>query len=495
MTATETPIDADARRFLDAPKRLLIGGEWVEAASGETFSALDPATGETLAELPAGSAADVDAAVGAARQAFDDGWATLNPTARSQLLWSVADTIEAHAEELAVLESLDTGKPVAMARQIDVPSTAAWFRYWAGWPTKIEGATVPLSIPFGEWHAYTRREPVGVVAAITPWNFPLLYNAWKAAPPLACGNTVVLKPAEDTSLTTLRIGELMLEAGIPAGVFNVVTGDGPSAGAPLAAHPGVDKVGFTGSAETGRLIVDAARGNLKRVSLELGGKSPNIVFADADLEQAIPGAANAIFFNQGEVCTAGSLLYVERSVFDQVVEGVCAQAAGIRLGPGLDPETQMGPLVSAQHLDKVSGLVASGVAGGGRAATGGKRPDGRGYFYEPTVLVDAGAELDVVREEVFGPVVVAIPFDDVDEIAAVANNTRFGLAAGFWTRDLSRAHRLAARLKAGNVYVNCFNMVDVALPFGGYKESGWGRDLGKDAIDLYTETKSVVMAL
>jgi len=495
MTSVHTSIDGDARRFLDAPRRMLLGGDWVEAASGETFPSYDPATGEVLAEVPSAGAEDVDTAVRAARSAFEAGWSTTNPGDRSRLLWHVADLVEEHAEELATLESLDTGKPLAAARQIDVPTTAAWFRYWAGWPTKIEGATPSVSIPFGEWHVYTRREPIGVVAAIMPWNFPLLYNAWKAAPPLACGNTVVLKPAEETPLSTLRMGELFLEAGFPEGVVNVVTGDGPTAGAPLAGHPDVDKIGFTGSAEIGRLIVDAARGNLKRISLELGGKSPAIVFADADLDQAIQGAANAIFFNQGEVCTAGSRLFVQRAVFDRVVEGVSEKARAIRLGPGLDADTDMGPLVSAQHLEKVSGLVTAGIGDGARATAGGGSPERSGYFYEPTVLVDVTPAMAVVREEVFGPVVVATPFDDVDEIASVANDTRFGLAAGFWTRDLSLAHRLAARLKAGNVFVNCFNMIDAAVPFGGYKESGWGRDLGKDALELYTETKSVVIAL
>jgi phenylacetaldehyde dehydrogenase len=472
-----------------------IDGRGVEAASGATFPTYDPATGEVIAQVAAGDGEDVDRAVAAARRAFDGAWSRITPSLRGRLIWKLADLIEEHGDELAQLESYDNGKPVSVARAADVPLSADCLRYMAGWATKIEGTTVAVSVEGSRFHAYTLREPVGVVAQIIPWNFPLLMAAWKLGPALATGCTVVLKPAEQTPLSALRLAELVAEAGFPDGVVNVVPGYGETAGAALAAHPGVDKVAFTGSTEVGKLIVQAAAGNLKKVSLELGGKSPNVVMADADLDAAIPGAANAIFFNHGQCCVAGSRLFVEKKVFDRVVEGVAEQAQKIKVGPGLDPGTEMGPLVSDEQLRRVCGYLDSGVAEGARALVGGKRVGERGYFVAPTVLVDTKPQMRVVREEIFGPVVAAIPFDDPAEIVASANDTPYGLAAGVWTRDVSRAHELAAKMRAGTVWINSYNVFDTAMPFGGYKESGWGRENGKDVLGLYTEVKAVYTRL
>ncbi|HTB50658.1 MAG TPA: aldehyde dehydrogenase family protein [Solirubrobacteraceae bacterium] len=476
-------------QWLSGPMRMLIGEDWVQAGSGESLIDIDPATCEPLAEVPAGDAADIDAAVGAARQARA-GWAGASPDRRSRVLWRMSELVEQHADELALLDTLDSGKPLLSARGIDLPAAAQMLRYWAGWPTKIEGATIPISTP-GSYQSYTLCEPVGVVGVIVPWNAPALFVAWKVGAALACGNTVVLKPAEETPLSALRLAELGLEAGLPAGALNVVTGFGETAGAALAAHPDVDKVAFTGSVETGRRVVGSALGNLKKVSLELGGKSPNIIFSDADLASAIPGAASAIFFNQGCVCAAGSRLFVHESVFDEVIAGVIAAAERIRLGPGIDPHTRMGPLVSEAQRDRVSGLVRSGVEAGARPVTGGRCREGPGFFYEPTVLLDVEPDMRVVREEIFGPVVVAEPFGEVEEVIAKANDTAYGLAAGVWTRELATVHALAMRIRAGTVWVNTYNVVDPALPFGGVRQSGWGRDLGRAALDLYTETKAV----
>jgi phenylacetaldehyde dehydrogenase len=409
------------------------------------------------------------------------------------VLWRLADLLDEHADELALIESLDNGKLLAEA-QGDIGFAAEVFRYYAGAATKIDGRTVTPSMP-GEWHAYTLREPLGVVGQIIPWNFPLMMASWKVAPALAAGNTVVLKPAEQTPLSALRLGELFLEAGLPPGAFNVVNGVGSVAGAAIAAHDGVDKIAFTGSAATGRSILHAAAGNLKKVSLELGGKSPNVVFADADLEAATSTAAAAIFSHMGEVCIAGSRLYVQQEVFDDVVAGVAEQARGLRIGSGTDPDSQIGPLVSDEQLQRVTGYIEEGLRGGARALAGGARHGEHGYFVEPTVLVDVEPDARVVREEIFGPVLVARPFDDPVELASEANDTRYGLAAGVWTKDLSKAHRAAAQLKAGMVFVNTYGAIDPSLPFGGFKESGWGRELGPDAMDLYTETKTVVVAL
>jgi phenylacetaldehyde dehydrogenase len=481
--------------FLSHPGRLLIDGEWVESASGATFETINPATEERLAEAARGEKEDIDRAVRAARKAFayESEWRRMSPSARGKLIWRIGDLIEQHTEELAMLESLDNGKPVGVARVADVPLAADLFHYMAGWPTKILGDTTPISAA-GEYLSYTLREPVGVVGQIIPWNFPLLMAAWKLGPALACGCTVVLKPAEQTPLSALYLGELLLEAGLPAGVVNIVTGFG-DAGAALSGHDDVDKVAFTGSTEVGKLIVGAAAGNLKKVSLELGGKSPNVVFADADLDTAIAGAANGIFFNHGQCCNAGSRLYIQKAAFDEVVAGVAEQAKQITVGPGLEPGSQMGPLISDEQFEKVLGYLQSGADAGAEAVVGGVRVGDRGYFVAPTVLTNTSNDMKVVREEIFGPVVCAIPFDDPDEIVPVANDTNYGLAAGVFTRDITKAHRTAARLRAGTVWINTYHVFDAAQPFGGYKESGWGREMGHHVLENYLETKAVCVAL
>ncbi|RAY12636.1 betaine-aldehyde dehydrogenase [Actinomadura craniellae] len=484
--------------FVATPRRMFIGGQWVEAVSGRTFATPDPATGETLAHVAEGDAADIDRAVAAARRAFEEGpWSRMTASERGRLIWKIGDLILEHTDELARLESLDNGKPFTVAQAADVPLAADLFHYMAGWATKIEGNTIDISVPYmpgASFHSYTLREPVGVVGQIIPWNFPLLMAAWKLGPALATGNCVVLKPAEQTPLTALRLAELIAEAGIPDGVVNVVPGYGETAGARLAAHPGVDKVAFTGSTEVGKQIVQAAAGNLKKLTLELGGKSPNIVFEDA-ADGAVAGAANAIFFNHGQCCVAGSRLFVHRSRFDEVVEGVADIAKTIKLGPGLDPGTQMGPLVSDEQLRRVTGYLESGRVAGATTVVGGGRHGDRGYFVEPTVITGTRADMQIVREEIFGPVVVAEPFSDLDEIAAQANDTEYGLGAGIWTRDISKAHALAKKIRAGTVWINCYNVFDAALPFGGYKQSGWGREMGHEALNAYTEVKAVTTQL
>lgn len=495
------PISDAVRRFLATQNRpMLIGERWVGAASGEVLPSYDPASGDLLANVPAGAAADVDLAVAAARAALRDGrWTGLTPSERARVLWRVADLIEAHIDELAELETLDQGKPLFVGRWAEIPGAVEQFRYFSAQCTKIEGSTIPSSInyqPEGKRiFAYTQKEPVGVVGAIVPWNSPLVLTAMNLAPALAAGCSVVLKPAENTSLTALRLGELVLEAGLPPGVLNIVTGYGADAGAALAAHGDVDKISFTGSTATGRAIIDAAKGNLKKVSLELGGKSPVIVCADADLDAAIPGAANAIFFNAGQVCVAGSRLYVHRSIFDRVVEGVAEAARGIELGHGLIESTQMGPLVSNVQAERVAGYLERAGAAGATLVTGGGRPDPAGAFIEPTVVADVSSDMEIVREEVFGPVIVCAPFDSIEDVAELANVTDYGLAASIWTESLSLAHRLASDVQAGTVWINCHAMYDASLPIGGVKQSGWSRLSGQQAVDNFLNTKTVCAVL
>jgi len=497
--AVSPSIDNAAASFIAKQGKILINNQWTNSASGKTFHTYNPATGEVLATVAEGDREDIDRAVKAARKAFESGpWRNMTSSERGKLVWRLADLLEKHTEEFATLESLDNGKPLTVARVADVPLAVDIFRYMAGWSTKIEGNTIPISVPYApgaKFLAYTQREPVGVVGQIIPWNFPLLMAAWKLAPALATGCTVVLKPAEQTPLSALRLGELIVEAGFPEGVVNIVTGFGETAGAALASHWDVDKVAFTGSTEVGKLIVAASAGNLKKVTLELGGKSPNIVFADSDLSTAIPNAASAIFFNHGQCCCAGSRLYVEKSIFDKVVEGVSEHASKIKVGPGLDPETQMGPLVSQEQLERVCNYMDIGAKEGAKAVVGGKRKGDKGYFVEPTVLVNTNPKMKVVQEEIFGPVVTALPFKDIDDVIAQGNDTSYGLAAGVWTKDISKAHRVASALKAGTVWINCYNIFDAAMPFGGYKQSGWGREMGHDVLELYTQKKAVCTML
>ncbi len=494
------PRSPGARAFLaGGDKGILIGGAW-EAGSGGRIATRDPATGAILAHIARGGADDVDRAVAEARRALELGpWATMTPMERARILWAIADTLEAHIDELAELETLDQGKPLFVGRWAEIPGAINQFRFFSGQALSIEGRTINSSItyqPAGKQvQSWTLREPVGVVAAIVPWNSPLVLTAMKLAPALAAGCTVVLKPAEDTSLTAIRLCELMLEAGLPAGVVNLVTGYGHEAGAALAAHPGVDKVAFTGSTATGRAILEAAKGNLKRVSLELGGKSPAIVLPDADLDLTIPGVAGAIFFNAGQVCVAGSRLYVHRSIYDRVLEGVVGYAEGMKLGHGLDPESQMGPLVSRRQADKVAEYVEGARRAGASVLTGGAQRGDAGTFIEPAVVAGCAPDAAIVREEVFGPVLVAQAYDDLSEVVDAANDSDYGLAASVWTGSLSEAHRLSRRIKAGTVWINCHSMYDASLPIGGVKQSGWGRDSGQLAMDNYLEWKTVCAVL
>jgi phenylacetaldehyde dehydrogenase len=474
--------------FLAESHGLFIGGEEVEARSGERFDVHNPATGEVIAGVPSAGSEDVDEAVRAAREAFP-AWRDLPPARRAELLWNLGTRISEATDELAQLETLDNGKPIGEALAVDIPLCAELFRYYAGWATKIEGQTATPS--FGSFHTYMRREPVGVVGAIIPWNFPLLMCGYKLGPSLAAGCTVVLKPAEQTPLAALRLGELIREVGFPPGVVNVVTGFGETAGAPLAAHPDVDKITFTGEHTTGQKIVEASKGNLKRISLELGGKSPSLVFDDADLEAALSGTHGAVFFNQGQCCIAGARVFAHERIKEEFAARLVDRARGIRLGNGLDPGTDMGPLVSEEQQRRVTGYISAGADEGATIAYGGDSVSGPGYFVRPTVFTDVSPEMRIMREEIFGPVAMVSSFSDEDEAIARANDTHFGLAAGIWTRDVKRAHRVAAKVSAGTVWVNTYGMFDAAIPYGGFKLSGYGKELGREALEQYLQTKTV----
>jgi acyl-CoA reductase-like NAD-dependent aldehyde dehydrogenase len=491
-------VEPSVEQFVTAPlRKMLIDGKWVEAASGKTFDTLDPATGKVLARVAEGDAEDVDRAARAARRAFDAGpWPRMAPAERQKILLKLADLIEAHALELAQLETLDNGKALGESQAVDIPAAAETFRYYAGWVNKIAGDTNPTDPAFFN---FTLREPVGVCGQIIPWNFPLLMAAWKLAPALACGNTSVLKPAEQTPLTALRLGELLQEVGVPDGVVNIVPGFGPTAGGAIVRHPLIDKVAFTGSTEVGKEIHRETASTLKRVSLELGGKSPNIVFADADVTEAVKGALVGVFFNQGEVCCAGTRLFVEEKVHDEFADAVAKAASTMKQGHGLEAGTQVGPLVSQEQLERVTGYLEIGKQEGAKVLTGGERHTAPGleggYFVKPTVFTGVRNDMRIAQEEIFGPVVSVIPFKDETDAVLQGNDTLYGLAAGVWTRDVSKAHRVARSIRAGTVWVNCYNVFDVMAPFGGYKQSGYGRELGRHALDLYTQVKSVWMRI
>ncbi|MCZ0874781.1 aldehyde dehydrogenase family protein [Peribacillus sp. AS_2] len=477
------------QEFLKGTKKLLINGELVEAASGKTFDTLDPSNGKVLAVVSEAGPEDVDKAVKAARTAFDNGpWKKMSASERSRLIYKLADLMEEHKEALAQLDTLDNGKPIGETTNADVPLAIDHFRYYAGWTTKIVGQTIPVA---GNYFNYTRHEAVGVVGQIIPWNFPLLMAAWKLGAALATGCTIVLKPAEQTPLSALYLGQLALEAGFPPGVLNVIPGFGETAGSPLVDHPDVDKIAFTGSTSVGKMIMRQASGTVKKISLELGGKSPNIILPDADMSKAIPGALMGIMFNQGQVCCAGSRLYIQKKSYDNVVADLVSHAKNIKQGAGLDPSTQIGPLVSSEQMERVGGYIEKGKSEGAEVVTGGNYGQGEGYFVTPTIFAGVEDEMTIAKEEIFGPVVAAMPFDDLDDVINRANNSEYGLAAGLWTQDVKKAHYVANELKAGTVWVNCYNAFDAASPFGGYKQSGIGREMGSYALDNYTEVKSV----
>ncbi len=476
------------------PTKLLINGEWTAAASGKTFPTVNPATEEVIANVAEGDKADVDRAVAAARKAFDEGpWSKMPAAERGRLLLKLADLIETNRKELAALETLDNGKPFGDSLKADLPLTAACYRYYGGWADKIHGKTIPIA---GPYFCYTRHEPVGVCGQIIPWNFPLLMQAWKLAPALACGCTVVLKPAEQTPLSALRVGELIQEAGFPPGVVNIVPGYGPTAGQALARHMQVDKVAFTGSTEVGHLIMKyAAESNLKRVTLELGGKSPNIVFADTDLEAAAEGAYFALFFNQGQCCCAGSRLFVEDKVHKDFVKLLVDKARSRKVGDPFARETQQGPQVDKEQFQKVMGYIEAGKSEGAQILAGGGRVGSKGFFIEPTVFDNVRDEMKIAQEEIFGPVMSVMPFKSIDEVVQRSNNSAYGLAAAVWTRDIEKAHAIAARVRAGTVWVNCYDVFDAGAPFGGFKQSGLGRELGEYGLHNYTEVKTVTVKI
>ncbi len=471
------------------PGRLFIGGQWLDSVAGKTFTTINPATEEPLTQVAEAGTEDIDRAVKAARQAFTEGaWARFSPSERGRLLWKIGDLLEARLTEIAEIETLDSGKTIGEASKVDVPLAADCFRYFAGWATKIEGETVPTR---GSLFSYTLREPLGVVGQIIPWNFPVLLAAWKVAPALAAGNTVVLKPAELTPLSALKLAEIAEEAGLPPGVLNVVPGFGAVAGAALVDHPGVDKIAFTGSTAIGQEIMRRASGTLKRLTLELGGKSPNVVFADADLDAAVRGASNGIFYNKGEVCTAGSRLFLEEGLHDSFLDRLQAQTAKLTQGDPLDPKTRLGPQVSEAQMTRVLSYIDRGKAEGARLVCGGSRAPGRGYFVRPTIFDDVAGHMTIAREEIFGPVLSVIRFREIEEVIRAANDTPYGLAAAVWTRDIKKAHRAARALHAGTVWINTYGLYDSAVPFGGFKMSGFGRELGRHGLMEYTQTKSI----
>ena len=489
------PISAATQARLDQPFLMLIDGERCTADAGEEIPVINPATEQEIARIPAAAKADIDKAVSAAERAFKSGaWTAIPPGRRSQIMWKIGDLIEARSAELAELETLDNGKPLAASRAMDIPMAASIFRYWAGWCNKIAGTTPIVDLPI-DLMAMTLKQPVGVVGLIVPWNFPLLNAVVKLGPAMAAGCTIVLKPAEQASLTTLCLAEILVDAGVPAGVVNIVTGYGATAGACIASHPSVAKISFTGSTGVGKQLIHAAQGNLKRLTLELGGKSPALVLGDADLDRAIPSVANGIFKNAGQVCAAGSRLLVHRSRYDEVVSGVVREAEKLVLGNGLDSRTTLGPVISSAQHSSVQRHIRTAASDGGEILTGGGSPRAPGYFIEPTVIAADRPNMEIVTDEVFGPVLVAMPFDDIEEAISLANGTEFGLSANVWTRDMSNALKLSRALQAGTVTINSGMIAGPGLPFGGVKQSGWGREGGQEGLDAYLETKTVVAAI